>query len=129
MSGFLKDMESKADFYKLLGASVEQVSQAEASLNLKFADEYKEYLMAFGMASANAHEFTGICDSSRLNVVDVTVLERQRNPSVPLEYYVVEQVNIDRIVVWQSSTGEIYETAKELSPVKICDSLCEYLNN
>ena len=128
MSNFVKALESKTDLYKLSSATVEQINDAEKSLNIIFADEYKEYLAVFGAASANAHEFTGICQSSRLNVVDVTISERQRNPSVPLELYVVEQANLDRIVVWQSSAGEVYQTAPNMQIVKLCKSLCEYLD-
>jgi hypothetical protein len=128
MTNFVKALETKTDLYKLSSATVEQISNAEKSLNVKFAEEYKEYLAMFGAASASTHEFTGICQSSRLSVVDVTISERQRNSSVPLDLYVVEQTNFDRIVVWQSSTGEVYQTAPNMQSVKLCNSLCEYLD-
>ena len=128
MAAFVKALESKTDLYTLSSATAEQISNAEKSLNVKFSDEYKEYLAVHGVASANAHEFTGICQSSRLNVVDVTILERQRNPSVPLDYYVVEQVNMDSIVVWQTSMGTVYQSVKSTAPVELCSSLCEYLD-
>lgn len=68
---FVQALESSADLYRLTGVSVERIKLAEELLNVEFTNEYKEYLSAFGVASANAHEFTGICQSPRLNVVDV----------------------------------------------------------
>ena len=128
MCDFVKALKNKPDFYMLSGATTEQIDQAEKALDVKFAKEYREYLSAFGVASVFGHEFTGICQSSRLNVVDVTISERQRNPSVPLEFYVVEQANMDNIVVWQSNTGAVYQSAKKTSPVELCNSLYEYLD-
>ena len=128
MSDFVKLLNSKPDFFMLSAATEEQIIQAERELDLKFSEEYREYLSTFGVVSIFGHEFTGICKSPRLNVVDVTISERQRNPLVPLEYYVVEQANIDRIVIWQSQTGEIYQSAKNTAPVKLFQSLCEYLD-
>ena len=86
---------------------------------LKFSDEYRKYLARYGVASANGHEFTGICASSRLNVVDVTISERINNPNIQMDYYVVEQANIDRIVIWQSQTGEIYQSAPKMKTIMV----------
>jgi len=127
MPNFVKALESKSDLYKLTGASAEQVSQAEKSLGVNFANEYREYLITFGAASANAHEFTGICQSPRLNVVDVTLSERKKNTLVPCDYYVIEQAGIDRIIIWQSSSGEIYTSTQGTALLKLCASLFEYL--
>jgi len=127
MSNIITRLKESAGFVSLSGATYEQIERAENSLGLKFSDEYREYLTAFGVASAAGHEFTGICASSRLNVVDVTELERQQN-IVPNDWYVVEQANIDGIVIWQASTGEVYQTIPNGLPIKLCDSLSEYLD-
>ena len=39
----------------------------------------------------------------------------------------IEQLNIDNIVIWQSSSGEIYQTQSLNKPIKIYDSLYDYL--
>ena len=41
--------------------------------------------------------------------------------------YVIEETNIDGIVIWQSSTGEIFQSNMEGKIKKICDSLIEYI--
>ena len=81
----------------------------------------------YGAASYYGHELTGICKAARLNVVDVTQDERQYN-SVPVDWYVIEQTNIDGIVIWQTASGTIYETCPGSEADKICDSLEEYIS-
>ena len=127
MSGFANKLRNLPDFISLISATSEQISKAENKLGLKFSNEYREYLTECGVASANGHEFTGVCKSSRLNVVDVTISERIRNPNIQTIYYVVEQINMDRIVVWQSNSGEVFITTPSMPPIKLCNSLCEYL--
>lgn len=127
MSDIIKRIQTKPNFCMLSGASLEQIEQAEKALSLKFADEYREYLTAFGVASIYGHEFTGICSSSRLNVVSVTISERINNSTASTNWYVVEQANIDGIVIWQSSTGEVWQTVPNKPPEKLCRSLCEYI--
>ena len=78
--------------------------------------------------ACNGHELTGLGASSRLNVVDVTLEERQRNLNISPDWYVIEQTNIDGMVIWQSETGEIYQAVNEAGK-KICGSLMEYIEN
>ena len=127
MDNFVLAMKHRDDLFFLKGASEEQIESAEMKLELKFSDEYRFYLLAFGVASANGHDFTGICNSPRLNVVDVTLEERKYNPDVPPDYYVVEQANIDGIILWQSQSGKIYQTYPNQPPVQLCNSLFELL--
>lgn len=127
MLDFVEKLRDTTDFYSLSGASTEKIKKAEEELNLKFASEYREYLTAFGVASAGGHEFTGICSFPRLDVVLNTISEKKNNPKVPDNLYVVETVNMDDIVVWQSDTGIVYQSAPNISPVKLCNSLCEYI--
>ena len=129
MSNIVKKLKAQPNFHALSAANIEQIEQAEKALELKFADEYREYLISFGVVSFYGHEFTGICKYPRLNVVDVTICERINNPTIPTDWYVVEQANIDGIVIWQSgSTGEIYQTIPNAPAVKLCGSMCEYLD-
>ena len=86
----------------------------------------REYVAAFGAASFAGHELTGVCGSKRLNVVPVT-LEERSNTTVPLDWYVLEQANIDGIVLWQDRSGAVYQTAPHIKPRKFCGSLAEYI--
>ena len=49
------------------------------------------------------------------------------NPLIPHNLYVIEDTGIDTIVVWQNEKGQIFQSAVGLEPVKICDSLIEFL--
>lgn len=127
MSDIVKQMHQQPNFYALHGVSNEDIEQAEQSLGLHFAADYKEYLYAFGVASFDGHELTGICNSKRLDVVHVTNNERRANTSVLREWYVVEQLDIDAITIWQSTDGSIYLLQPGIAPRKIASNLIDYL--
>ena len=126
MSDFITVIEQKKAFHSLTGVSIEAVKDAEEKLGLKFAKEYVEYLQKYGVASFFGHELTGICSSPRLNVVDVTLEERQYNQDIPLQLYVVEETNYDGVVLWQDAKGAIYKTVPGVKAEKISSSLVEY---
>jgi len=128
MSNIVTKIADFPSFRALTGATDEQIENAETALSVQFSDEYCEYISAYGIATIFGHEFTGICDFPRLNVVDVTSFERNRTPTARAEWYVIEQANIDGIVIWQSSNGEVYQTIPNTDSIKLCDSLCEYLD-
>ncbi|MGI6387150.1 MAG: SMI1/KNR4 family protein [Desulfomonilia bacterium] len=46
--------------YKTRGASDELIAEAERQLNLRFAEDYKEYLSLFGAISFGSTELTGL---------------------------------------------------------------------
>lgn len=127
MTGIEQLLSQTRAFRKRSPATLEQINRAETILNLRFSEEYKEYLLAFGAASIFGHEFTGICPSPRLDVVSVTNAERLNHSNIPSNWYVIEQANIDGIVIWQSKTGEIYQSAPHTAPTKLCNSLAEYI--
>lgn len=129
MYNFTDLLKVKDDFFASSGVSEEDIDFAERKLNLKFSKDYRSYLREFGVASADAHEFTGIVKSKRLNVVDVTVEERNRNCLVPNELYVIERLGIDGIVIWQSENGEIYQTVWGEKPKVIFHSLVDYMKS
>jgi hypothetical protein len=106
-----------------------EISDAEIRLCLRFADEYKTYLAEFGEASARGIELTGIIDAEYLNVVSATKEKWQIYTQVPHNFYVIEDPGIDGIVVWQDSNGTVYKTTPNTKPVRIADSLDEYLKN
>lgn len=116
-------------FVALKGTDDTSIKNAEATLGLHFSDEYITYLKEFGVVSAGGHEFTGICASPRLNVVDVTLSERANNPDVPNDWYVIEQANIDGIVIWQNQKGEVYQIQSCCDSIKITNSIVEYITS
>lgn len=121
-------LSASKSFHGLIPVSVDRIDSVEKQLNLNFADEYRAYVQAYGAASMYGHELTGICDIPRLDVAAITIEERKDNPLIPNEWYVIEQANIDGIVIWQSPTGEIYQSQPGKKPVLIARSLSEYLN-
>lgn len=122
----IKLMQEQPAFHARSAASYEEITAVENVLGLRFAQDYREYVATFGAASFAGHELTGICKSDRLNVVTVTMEERN-NMVVPADWYVLEQANIDGIVVWQNSAGAIYQTVPNTNPKKLCESLAEYI--
>lgn len=108
--------------------SQEYIQQAEGALNVSFSEEYANYLAEFGVAIFDGHEFTGLCDGKRLDVVKITQKQRELNNLVPNDWYVIEEADIDGIVIWQNAAGEVYQTLPGRSGVKIADSLSEYIS-
>jgi len=128
MGKIIDVMKSADDFYAATGVSETEIKKAEEKLALSFAEEYKDYLRTFGVAEARGHEYTGICNSSRLNVVDVTLEEKKKDPLIPADCYVIEQTGVDRIVIWQSSTGTIYQSVPDVEMIEIYDSFSDYVS-
>ena len=127
--GTLVDVMKGLPFFACLGGVDDsEIATAEEALQVSFAEEYRDYLADFGVASANGHELTGICSSERLNVVDVTQDERGRGHNDESGWYVVERLGFDDLVAWQSPSGEVFLTAGGTEPRKVADSLIEYLD-
>ena len=61
------------------GASEEQIIRAEKRLELKFPEEYKDYVKEFGAISFLGNEWTGLNVDGYLNVVNMTEEERALN--------------------------------------------------
>lgn len=128
MSRIIDKLKAKEFFCCLTGVTEETVKEAEQALEVSFSKEYRDYLFAFGLASFQGHELTGITKSKRLNVVDVTKKARQYTANVPADWYVIEETNIDGIVIWQSPECAIYQTQPGHTPTMICKSLSEYID-
>lgn len=122
-------LKSFPDMLHLEPATEESVKSAEEKLGVSFSPEYRRYLLVLGTATAGSHEFTGICVSPRLNVVDVTLKERQRYNHECDSMYVVEQLHIDNMVIWQSQDGKVYQSMPGSHVVEIASSLAEYLGS
>lgn len=127
MKDILNLIKNKSKFYSIGNISEENIKEAELILNIRFASDYRMIIKEYGAVSFSGHELTGICNSKRLNVVDVTKEERKYN-KVPEDWYVIEQANIDDIVIWQDTNGVVYQTMPNKKPIKLCNSLLEYID-
>ena len=106
-----------------------EIKQAELELGLRFADDYRNYIKQFGCMVIGSREITGISSQENYNVVSTTKAQRNYKKSVPENSYVIEQLNIDGIIIWQSSNGEVFQTSPNTAPMKIADSLVEYIQS
>ena len=127
MKDIVDVLKQKSGFDCFGKASNEDIKVAEKDLNLKFAEEFKKYLMEFGVAEIDGHEFTGIFNSKRLNVVDVTKKIKNKYNNLNDDMYVIEELNIDNIVILQDSKGTIFECTINSKPKKIFNSFAEYV--
>lgn len=127
MKDIIEVLSSMEDFDCLKGASEIEINSAEEELGLRFAEDYRKYLLKFGLASAGGHEFTGIVKSARLNVVNATVRIYNKIQGLPEKSYVVEELNIDSIVILQTEDGTVYEAIPGKTVKIIANSLCDYL--
>lgn len=123
----LKIINNLPNLFCLDGATEEEIIEAERQLGVSFALDYKEYILKYGIITYDSHEITGLCNHKRLDVCKVTEYERKNNPNVSNEFYVIEQLDIDGVVIWQNSSGEIYRSIPEENIVKLYNSLEEYL--
>lgn len=129
MFDFINLLKEKEDFWASSGVSEADIDFAEQQLNLRFSKDFRSYLKELGVASADAHEYTGIIKSKRLNVVDVTIEEKNRNPLIPNGLYVIERLGIDGIIIWQSRDGTIYQSVWGEKPKAIFGSLSDYVKS
>jgi hypothetical protein len=115
----------------LNGDGVEEsvVVAAERELNLKFAADYREYLLRMTIAAYDGHEFTGLSKAVRTNVVEVTKQKWLECSKISKSWYVIEETNIDQIVIWQSQDGKVYETIGGSEPVCVADSMIAFVMN
>lgn len=128
MTSVLGVLRNAPDFIGGKGCGEADIRAAEQALGLSFASEYREYLGTFGLACFDGHELTGVCKAPRLNVTDVTRAAWKNCPEAS-GWYVVEQANIDGIVIWQSPSGEIYQTMPGIPARRLCDDLTAYIEH
>ena len=128
MSAIIDEFNKKSHFYCEKGASEEMIRQAEMSLGLRFADDYREYLKVFGSVSCGGHELTGFSEDNAIDVVNSTLQNLKNNPSIKQPLYVVEETHIDGIVIWQSEAGIIFQTEYKGEPEQVYKSLTEYVS-
>ena len=129
MPNIIKTIQALPQLLPLKPASVAEISDAEKQLGLQFSEEYKEYLGAFGAILADGIAITGIARSEDRSVVMVTKQEREFNPDIPDNLYVVENIGIDGILIWQDENGKIFSTSPNVPPEEIASSLSAYLTS
>ena len=71
---------------------------------------------------------TGFSDDEALDVVKATLKNLKKNQNVKTPLYVIEETHMDGIVIWQTASGEIFQTKYKGSPEKIFDSLIKYVS-
>ena len=128
MKKIVQIVNSLSDLISLKPATAVQITDAELQLRVNFADEYKEYLSAFGAIMADGIELTGIAKSEHRNVVTVTKKEWELNPKIPHTMYVVENTYIDGIIIWQDTNGLIYQSYPSSEAKQIATSLTDYIS-
>lgn len=122
-----KVIENLPGLRSLQPLSEQDIDNAEKTLKVRFAEEYRIYTKKFGAISSNGFELTGVVTSPRLNVVNVTTSERNLNQNISNNMYVIENTGIDGILMLQNEKGEIFEVSPNSEPVKKFNSLAEYL--
>lgn len=108
-------------------ASIEQIIEAEKELGVNFADDYIKYVKKYGVISAKGIELTGVTNYKRLSVVFITKKERNINPNIPANMYVIENTAIDSLITLQDETGKVYTITPNETPKLSYNSLSEYI--
>lgn len=109
--------------------AISDIERAEDILGVKFSQEYKDYTMEVGSAAADGHEFTGVVNSPRLNVVSVTQNARKKINNISEELYVIESLDIDGILIWQEKNGNVFESDYAGHINRIASSIREYIDS
>lgn len=122
-------IQGMPDYIGANGVNKNEIVDCEEALGIVFASDYKQYLENIGLACFDGRELTGICDSKRLNVVSVTLEEHIKNPTVTNNWYVIEQTGFDGIVIWQDSSGTVYQVAENGTVQITYKSLSDYVLN
>ena len=115
----IDEIKSCPNIFILTPASQEIIVAAEKELDVTFSKEYVDYLAEFGIAIFSGHEFTGLCDGKRLDVIRITKEQQALHKYIPR--------NMDDIVIWQDAVGSVYASTPHSKPKKIANSLAEYV--
>lgn len=127
MGNIVKTIKQIGLFTKESPVSDADVLCAETELGVKFADDYREYVMHYGAIRICGLELTGITSKEHNDVVSVTEYEKTYNKNISSGMYVIERMGVDSIVILQDSSGNIYINSPRHETKKIFDSLSEYL--
>jgi hypothetical protein len=132
MSKIIETIQSLPNLLPLKPATNAEIADAELQLGISFAQEYKEYLRAFGVIMADGIELTGIAKAAHRNVVAVTKQERELDGKIPDSMYVdsmyvIESAGVDGIVIRQDASGVVYQSSPNKPPMETAKSLDDYI--
>lgn len=123
MSDLFKNVKQKV--YHLNGVEASDIVNAEKRLGIRFDEEYRNYLMQYGVVSFGSHELLGLGGDSYLDVVEETLRERTA-ARFPKNCYLIENLGIDGILILQDTQGSVYELS-DAGNRKIAGSFGEYI--
>ena len=126
MSNVFEHIKSK--LYHGTGVSVDAVIKAETKLGIRFHEQYRNYLLEYGVASFGSHEFLGLGGDAYLDVVQETLQECKNNQNFPKTCYIIENLGIDGILILQEEEGTVFEWSNGKLK-KIYDNMGEYINS
>lgn len=104
------------------GVSEDKIVSAENVLGLHFAQEYREVLANYGSLFLEGEEIFGI------DVVNITLKAKERDPDFPKDMYVISNTYIDGILIVQDTTGAIYTYQPLHGIQKVATSLSVYIS-
>lgn len=85
-----------------------KIIKAEEELNLVFAEDYKKYLRNFDFVQSDIIAISGRADGEKCNVIALTKKLKQIYKNISDDFYVIEDVGVDGLVIWQDSLEFIY---------------------
>lgn len=129
MSKIIDVISGLKNLLPLKPATTEMIEDIEIELALPLAEEYKEYLLKYGAIIADNVELTGVAKSKNRDVVQVTQREWTANSKIKHNLYVVENIGIEGIIIWQDGSGKIFESRPNNAAKQIANSLAEYLES
>ncbi len=127
MYDVIEFLQSKGELLTGKAVPKEDVEKIEEQLGVSFANDYKKIVSTYGFVCVDGHEITGITNAKRLNVYEVTIKEREKVVCDMAGMYVIEQTHIDDIVIWQSASGEVFQTFFGGNPEKIAEGIIAYI--
>ena len=123
----IREIENLEKLHRFRPAQEADVAAAEKALALRFAEDYRNYLLHFGTVLAQGIALTGLGGIKRLDVVQQTLQQRSMRKDFPTDMYVLEDIGVDGIIFLQREDGTVYGLRPGGSPQKTADSLCHYL--
>lgn len=116
MKDIIQTISNLEDMRFIKPVSMKQIIEAEKELGVNFADDYTKYVKKYGTISAKGIELTDVTTYERLNVISVTKKERNMNPNIPANMYVIENIAIDGLITLQDETGKVYTVTPNETP-------------
>ncbi len=123
-------LESYDDFSHHNPVSLEKIRVAEELLNLKFADDYVECLLKYGAVDVEDIELFYITDNNKnRSVIHQTIELKELEDGVYIadDMYAIQDLWYDDLMAWQDRSGAVYISAPFEKPIKVANSLADYI--